>query len=136
MSPSLRKAVAAAIGGGAVAIASVLITGPSGDDGLEGVSYIPYKDIVGVWTVCHGHMAYSRVSTFSGDYLRVTDNEGKTHDVLTGSDDGRHSNTSLAWGVGVQFNPTESVAIDIAYEGSGSGDWRTDGFIVGVGYKF
>ncbi|ELC64540.1 lysozyme [Escherichia coli KTE44] len=55
MSPSLRKAVAAAIGGGAVAIASVLITGPSGDDGLEGVSYIPYKDIVGVWTVCHGH---------------------------------------------------------------------------------
>lgn len=81
-------------------------------------------------------MAYSRVSTFSGDYLRVTDNKGKTHDVLTGSDDGRHSNTSLAWGAGVQFNPTESVAIDLAYEGSGSGDWRTDGFIVGVGYKF
>ena len=44
--------------------------------------------------------------------------------------------TSLAWGAGVQFNPTESVAIDLAYEGSGSGDWRTDGFIVGVGYKF
>ncbi|EEC9605450.1 Ail/Lom family outer membrane beta-barrel protein, partial [Escherichia coli] len=22
------------------------------------------------------------------------------------------------------------------YEGSGSGDWRTDGFIMGVGYKF
>ncbi|VFS19366.1 entero Ail/Lom protein [Escherichia coli] len=41
----------------------------------------------------------SRVSTFSGDYLRVTDNKGKTHDVLTGSDDGRHSNTSLAWGL-------------------------------------
>lgn len=81
-------------------------------------------------------VAYSRVSTFSGDYLRVTDNKGKTHDVLTGSDDGRHSNTSLAWGAGVQFNPTESVVIDIAYEGSGSGDWRTDGFIVGVGYKF
>ncbi len=81
-------------------------------------------------------VAYSRVSTFSGDYLRVTDNKGKTHDVLTGSDDGRHSNTSLAWGAGVQFNPTESVAVDIAYEGSGSGDWRTDGFIVGVGYKF
>ncbi|MDZ9547190.1 hypothetical protein SNA04_24325, partial [Escherichia coli] len=42
MPPSLRKAVAAAIGGGAIAIASVLITGPSGNDGLEGVSYIPY----------------------------------------------------------------------------------------------
>ncbi|MCV1914219.1 terminase small subunit, partial [Escherichia coli] len=38
------------------------------------------------------------ISTFSGDYLRVTDNKGKTHDVLTGSDDGRHSNTSLTWG--------------------------------------
>ena len=80
--------------------------------------------------------AVSRVSTFSGDYLRVTDNKGKTHDVLTGSDDGRHSNTSLAWGAGVQFNPTESVAVDVAYEGSGSGDWRTNSFIVGVGYKF
>ncbi|WP_087661045.1 Ail/Lom family outer membrane beta-barrel protein, partial [Escherichia coli] len=34
-------------------------------------------------------VAYSRVSTFSGDYLRVPDNKGKTHDVLTGSDDGR-----------------------------------------------
>ena len=55
MPPSLRKAVAAAIGGGAIAIASVLITGPIGNDGLEGVSYVPYKDIVGVWTVCHGH---------------------------------------------------------------------------------
>ena len=62
MPPSLRKAVAAAIGGGAIAIASVLITGPSGNDGLEGVSYIPYKDIVGVsplWlsassSACHG----------------------------------------------------------------------------------
>ena len=48
----------------------------------------------------------------------------------------RHSNTSLAWGAGVQFNPTESVAVDVAYEGSGSGDWRTNSFIVGVGYKF
>ncbi|MEC6428895.1 Ail/Lom family outer membrane beta-barrel protein, partial [Escherichia coli] len=25
---------------------------------------------------------------------------------------------------------------DVAYEGSGSGNWRTDGVIVGVGYKF
>ena len=78
----------------------------------------------------------NRECPFCEAVARVTDNKGKTHDVLTGSDDGRHSNTSLAWGAGVQFNPTESVAIDVAYEGSGSGDWRTDGFIVGVGYKF
>ncbi|WP_170982633.1 Ail/Lom family outer membrane beta-barrel protein, partial [Escherichia coli] len=44
------------------------------------------------------------------DYLRVTDNKGKTHDVLTGSDDGRHSNTSLAGGAGVPVNPNESAA--------------------------
>ncbi|MFN2901362.1 lysozyme, partial [Escherichia coli] len=33
MQSSLRKAVTAAIGGGAIAIASVLISGPSGNDG-------------------------------------------------------------------------------------------------------
>lgn len=90
----------------------------------------------GIRQALMARVAYSRVSTFSGDYIRVTDNKGKTHDVLTGSDDGRHSNTSLAWGAGVQFNPTESVAVDVAYEGSGSGDWRTNSFIMGVGYKF
>ncbi|PJX01634.1 Ail/Lom family outer membrane beta-barrel protein, partial [Escherichia coli] len=58
------------------------------------------------------------------------------HDVMTGSEVGDHSNPSLAWGGGVQSSPTDSVAIDIAYEGCGSGDWRADGFIVGVGYKF
>ncbi len=88
------------------------------------------------FSACDGRCGLQPCFDVLGDYLRVTDNKGKTHDVLTGSDDGRHSNTSLAWGAGVQFNPTESVAIDIAYEGSGSGDWRTDGFIVGVGYKF
>ncbi|WP_225384727.1 Ail/Lom family outer membrane beta-barrel protein, partial [Escherichia coli] len=81
-------------------------------------------------------MAYSRVSTFSGDYLQVTDNKGDTHDVLTGSDDGRHSNTSLAWSAGLQFNPADTVAVDLAYEAAGHGDWRTDAFIVGIGYRF
>ncbi|STW02529.1 Lysozyme [Klebsiella pneumoniae subsp. rhinoscleromatis] len=42
-------------GGGAIAIASALITGPTGNDGLEGVRYDPYQDVVGVWTVCYGH---------------------------------------------------------------------------------
>lgn len=35
MSPALRNSVIAAISGGAIAIASVLITGPSGNDGLK-----------------------------------------------------------------------------------------------------
>ncbi|MEH4241411.1 lysozyme [Klebsiella michiganensis] len=55
MSPKLRNSVLAAVGGGAIAIASALITGPTGNDGLEGVRYKPYQDVVGVWTVCYGH---------------------------------------------------------------------------------
>ena len=55
MSPTLRTSVLAAVGGGAFAIASALITGPTGNDGLEGVRYDPYQDVVGVWTVCYGH---------------------------------------------------------------------------------
>ncbi|WP_149806563.1 glycoside hydrolase family protein, partial [Salmonella enterica] len=34
---------------------SLLITGPRGNDGLEGVRYKPYKDVVGGLTVCYGH---------------------------------------------------------------------------------
>lgn len=55
MYSALRKSVLAVTGGGAIAIASMLITGPTGNDGLEGVRYRPYQDVVGVWTVCYGH---------------------------------------------------------------------------------
>lgn len=55
MSPALRNYVLSAVGGGAIAISAALITGPSGSDGLEGVRYKPYQDVVGVWTVCYGH---------------------------------------------------------------------------------
>lgn len=81
-------------------------------------------------------VSWRRVSSFSGDYTKVTDDQGETHDVLTGSDASRRSNTSLAWSAGVQFNPADVVSVDLAYEGSGSGDWRTSAFIVGLGYRF
>lgn len=55
MSPALRNSIVAAIPAGALAIASSLITGPTGNDGLEGVRYKPYQDVIGVWTVCYGH---------------------------------------------------------------------------------
>lgn len=55
MNPALRKYVWSAVGGGAIAISSALITGPTGNDGLEGVRYQPYRDVVGIWTVCWGH---------------------------------------------------------------------------------
>ncbi|MBJ2932271.1 Ail/Lom family outer membrane beta-barrel protein [Salmonella enterica subsp. enterica serovar Newport] len=44
--------------------------------------------------------------------------------------------TAFSYSAGVQFNPIKSIAIDVAYEGSGSGDWKTSGFNVGVGYSF
>ncbi|WP_252366709.1 Ail/Lom family outer membrane beta-barrel protein, partial [Escherichia coli] len=83
-----------------------------------------------------GGVGTGGLGTWYGADRRVQCDREATDALVSGSDDGRNSKTSLAWGAGVQFNPTESVAIDIAYEGSGSGDWRTDGFIVGVGYKF
>ncbi len=55
MSPGLRNKIAATLGCGAIAVAAALITGPTGNDGLEGVRYKPYQDVVGVWTVCYGH---------------------------------------------------------------------------------
>lgn len=49
ISPTLRKSLITVAAGGSLAIASVLV--PS----LEGVSYTPYRDVGGVWTVCYGH---------------------------------------------------------------------------------
>ncbi|MBJ9144260.1 lysozyme [Citrobacter braakii] len=62
MSPALRSSVLVAIGGGAIAIASALITGPTGNDGLEGVRYKPYRDVVDNWTVCYGHTGNDIIS--------------------------------------------------------------------------
>ncbi|EJI6591482.1 lysozyme, partial [Salmonella enterica] len=39
-------------GAGAVAIAAAML---GGHDGLEGRRYEPYRDVVGVITVCDGH---------------------------------------------------------------------------------
>ncbi|HFF8547259.1 TPA: lysozyme [Kluyvera cryocrescens] len=55
MPPKLRNSVIAAVPAGAIAIAAALITGPTGNDGLEGVRYVPYQDVVNKWTICYGH---------------------------------------------------------------------------------
>ncbi|HBV6178809.1 TPA: lysozyme [Klebsiella pneumoniae] len=54
MTPSMRKKLIGVIagGGGAIAIASVML---GNADGLEGRRYYAYQDVVGVWTVCDGH---------------------------------------------------------------------------------
>lgn len=57
MTPTLRKSIMGVAGGGALAIAAVLI--PS----LEGVEYKPYRDVVGVLTVCYGHTGADIIPT-------------------------------------------------------------------------
>ncbi|EIJ17321.1 enterobacterial Ail/Lom domain protein [Escherichia coli 900105 (10e)] len=56
--------------------------------------------------------------------------------MLTGSDDGRHSNTSLAGGLACSLTRPNPWQLILLMKVPASGDWRTDGFIVGVGYKF
>lgn len=48
----MKLRVIAALGAGALAIASAMLTG---GDGLEGPAPVPYFDVVGVPTVCYGH---------------------------------------------------------------------------------
>lgn len=52
MNSTLRNRIAAAIGGGAIAIATVML---SGNGGLEGREYVAYRDVANVLTVCDGH---------------------------------------------------------------------------------
>ncbi|KAF1366524.1 lysozyme [Yokenella regensburgei] len=54
MNQGLRNKIIATItgGGGAIAIATSMLSGP---DGLEGRVHTPYRDVVGVLTVCDGH---------------------------------------------------------------------------------
>ena len=103
-------------------------TNAPGSDNLNGINVkyrYEFTDALGL------------ITSFS--YANAED-EQKTHysDTRWHEDSVRNRwfSMSLAWGAGVQFNPTESVTIDLAYEGSGSGDWRTDAFIVGIGYRF
>ncbi|HDW3164470.1 TPA: Ail/Lom family outer membrane beta-barrel protein [Escherichia coli] len=81
-------------------------------------------------------VSYARESSFAGDYVTLMSDEGKKQDHLTDSASGHRSHTSLAYGMGIQINPAENIAIDMAYETAGRGDWRTDAFIVGIGYRF
>ncbi|TXQ60275.1 Ail/Lom family outer membrane beta-barrel protein, partial [Escherichia coli] len=70
-------------------------------------------------------VSYARVSSFAGDYVTLTSDEGKKQEHLTRSDSGRRSHTALTYSAGVQINPTENIVVDLAYEASGRGDWRT-----------
>lgn len=55
MNPRLRNRIAAAIATGATGIGIAAVMVGSGNDGLEGLEHYPYKDPIGVVTVCYGH---------------------------------------------------------------------------------
>ena len=68
MNPILRKRLLAASGAGAVVIAGILGawyegTGPTQKHASGEVLYIPYKDPVGIWTVCRGVTGSAVVSS-------------------------------------------------------------------------
>jgi opacity protein-like surface antigen len=45
--------------------------------------------------------------------------------------------TDVAYSAGVQFNVYKGFVVDASYEGTAGGsNWRTDGFTIGIGYKF
>ncbi|ELY2510449.1 lysozyme [Cronobacter sakazakii] len=75
MSPALKQRIVAAMSGGAIAIATAMV---AGKDGLEGREYVPYRDVVGVLTVCDGHTGKDIIPG-----KRYTDNEC---DALTQAD--------------------------------------------------
>jgi len=57
-----------------------------------------------------------------------------------GSETGNINKTSLMYGVGLQINPMENVAVDIGYEGSSldaaDQSHSINGFNIGIGYRF
>ncbi|MGF6435668.1 Ail/Lom family outer membrane beta-barrel protein [Kosakonia sp. 1610] len=44
--------------------------------------------------------------------------------------------TDLAYGAGAQFNIYKGITLDLAYEASNGGEWKTSGISAGLGYKF
>jgi len=77
MSSTLRNRIIGAVagGGGAIVIATAMV---SGKDGLEGREHVPYYDVAGVLTICDGHTGKDIIPG-----KRYTDREC---DALTRSD--------------------------------------------------
>lgn len=50
--------------------------------------------------------------------------------------DYNESKTALAYGVGLQVNPVQNIAIDASYEYSKLNDFKVGTWMIGVGYRF
>ncbi|EBW8392028.1 hypothetical protein A3X38_04205 [Salmonella enterica subsp. enterica serovar Florida] len=65
------------------------------------------------------------------------------YDSFGSSENTTGHNTGFAYGVGVQFNPSDNLAVTVGYEGSSfkakeniNDSFSANGFNVGVGYSF
>ncbi|TJR68624.1 Ail/Lom family outer membrane beta-barrel protein [Escherichia coli] len=120
--------------GGIVALSYASVK--KSDTMKTGENTFHYESLRGRYVSLMAGMAYTRWSDSVQDYRRDEVKPGYVKETTTASDGHTARHLSPTWNAGIQFSPVETVVIDLAYEGSGSGDWRTDGFIVGVGYKF
>lgn len=75
--------------------------------------------------------AYSHLGTSSNSHQFIN---GFYAERTSNSHD--ENNFSIASSVGLQVNVWKDLVVDTSYELSGSGDWQTSGFTVGLGYRF
>lgn len=119
MSPGMKRLTALV---GAAALGMVAVVG-----GFEGKENDPYRDIVGVWTVCYGEtrvamrrysdaecrdMLADGLADFAGPVLR-------RNPELKGHDAQLIAATSLAYNIGVRAYERSTVAKRFS-----AGDWR------------
>lgn len=67
---------------------------------------------------------------------KVDYNQHYNTPVSSFSEGGSETDSNFAYGAGVQFNATENLVIDAGYQGGKIMDAKTNGFNVGVGYRF
>lgn len=88
-----------------------------------------FNEYVSVYGLIGG--AYKKIS-----YESVSQ-EFKNNSLVNSSRSSQSDNkTELAYGVGMQVNFWQNATLDLGYEQSGSGDWKTSAWTVGIGYKF
>lgn len=103
-----------------------------GDDG-EGTEKLTYSSLlVGPAYRFNDYVSlYGLVGIAKASYK----DDGYWYDYV-GTYNYKESKTAFAYGVGVEVNPIENLAVSVGYEGSKVLDERAKGFNVTVGYKF
>ncbi|EOH6199336.1 Ail/Lom family outer membrane beta-barrel protein [Citrobacter farmeri] len=81
---------------------------------------------------------YISVYTLAGvAYKHIKQNVNAYTPYGSGTSSVSEDKFNFAYSIGAQFNIYEGLVFDAAYEASpGNSDWKTDGFTIGLGYKF